>query len=153
MQDLAGRLAGHLSGPSREAGYAGPVGIDALVYRRDGRLRIKPIVEINPRFTMGRVALALSGRMAPGRTGVWLILTEREIRAAGYPGVVEFARRAEQRYPLETVSESGRISGGVLFTTDPGRVRGFLTLLTAGASLEACRARLAELGLRARAGG
>lgn len=42
-----------------DAGYFGPAGIDLLVYRgRDG-LGIKPIVEINPRFTMGHVALSL----------------------------------------------------------------------------------------------
>lgn len=42
-----------------EAGYAGPVGIDALVVRDGGGLRVVPVIEVNARYTMGRVAHAL----------------------------------------------------------------------------------------------
>jgi hypothetical protein len=41
------------------AGYRGPAGVDLLVYRGEAGLAFKPIVEVNPRFTMGHVALAL----------------------------------------------------------------------------------------------
>lgn len=41
--------------------YTGPVGLDAFLYQdRDGAVRWKPVVEINPRYTMGRVALELA---------------------------------------------------------------------------------------------
>lgn len=51
-------------------GYAGPVGVDAFLYRdRAGALRFKPVVELNPRYTMGRVALEVSRFTRPqGRT-------------------------------------------------------------------------------------
>ena len=40
--------------------YQGPVGIDAMVYRNsDGSLTLTPIVEVNVRHTMGRLALNL----------------------------------------------------------------------------------------------
>ena len=40
--------------------YFGSVGIDAFFYRDlEGELRLKPIVEMNPRYTMGRVAVEL----------------------------------------------------------------------------------------------
>ena len=42
-----------------QAGYRGPAGIDLMVYRGPDGLAIKPIVEVNPRFTMGHIALAL----------------------------------------------------------------------------------------------
>jgi uncharacterized ferritin-like protein (DUF455 family) len=42
-----------------ESGYSGPAGIDAMIYRRKGKLLIRPVVEVNPRQTMGRIALAL----------------------------------------------------------------------------------------------
>ncbi|NRB26243.1 MAG: DUF455 family protein [Roseibacillus sp.] len=41
--------------------YTGPVGLDAFLYQdREGAVRWKPVVEINPRYTMGRVALELA---------------------------------------------------------------------------------------------
>ena len=51
-------------------GYAGPFGIDTVVWRDGDRLRIAPSVEINLRRTMGHVALELSRRYAEptGRT-------------------------------------------------------------------------------------
>jgi len=48
------------------AAYKGPIGIDSFVYGdSSSHLRLKPIVEINPRYTMGRVALELQRRFAP----------------------------------------------------------------------------------------
>jgi hypothetical protein len=45
-------------------GYTGPVGIDAMVHRQaDGSLALRPVVEVNVRTTMGRVAIELSRRL------------------------------------------------------------------------------------------
>lgn len=50
------------------AGYRGPVGLDAFVYRMPGgELALRPIVEMNPRYTMGRLAWELMRRVAHGR--------------------------------------------------------------------------------------
>jgi uncharacterized ferritin-like protein (DUF455 family) len=47
--------------------YEGPLGIDAYVHRAPGgELALRPFCEINPRFTMGRVALELRRQIAPG---------------------------------------------------------------------------------------
>ncbi len=67
-----GALATLLEEGLRDAGYEGPVGVDAMIYKSpggsgsSGRMRLKPVVEVNPRFTMGRVALELMRRVAPG---------------------------------------------------------------------------------------
>jgi uncharacterized ferritin-like protein (DUF455 family) len=46
--------------------YAGPLGVDAFLYRDEaGAVCIKPVVEINPRYTMGRVAVELARFTAP----------------------------------------------------------------------------------------
>lgn len=56
--------------------YTGPLGVDVLFYRdREGELRVKPVVEINPRYTMGRVALELD--RFRGRKGATVLTIQR----------------------------------------------------------------------------
>jgi len=54
-------LEPHLSNLLKEHRFTGPIGVDSFFYRDDeGSLRWKPVVEMNPRFTMGRVAVELA---------------------------------------------------------------------------------------------
>jgi hypothetical protein len=56
-------------------GYVGPIGVDALVHRRtDGRLCLRPVVEVNARMTMGRVAWEFHQKLSPNRPGTFRIL-------------------------------------------------------------------------------
>ncbi|MBI2503508.1 MAG: DUF455 family protein [Candidatus Latescibacteria bacterium] len=132
---LAERLA--------DSGYTGPLGVDALIFRQQGRLRLKPIVEINPRFTMGRVALGLARRVNASRTALWLILGRRQLESAGFAGIAPFAVHLERQFPVEMKGE--HISQGVLFTTDPTQAQAFATLLLVGQSLEECKESFAGL--------
>lgn len=60
---------------------AGPFGIDAMVYRDlKGELKIKPLVELNPRTTMGHVSLALAKRLAGSAVGQFRIFTAQQWR-------------------------------------------------------------------------
>lgn len=122
-RDLGDRL--------REAGYQGPAGIDALIHENArGELRLKPLVECNPRWTMGRVALALEEKLAPGVPGAWLWLRPREIERREGCSVADWAKRIRERFPIR--GASSKIGSGVIFTTDPGRARAVVTLLAAG---------------------
>ena len=52
-------------------GYFGPVGIDAMRYRdAGGAIRIRPLQDINARWTMGRLALGWRDRIPEGARGV-----------------------------------------------------------------------------------
>lgn len=56
----------------QQVGYRGPLGIDAMRYRRsDGSWGLRPLQDINARLTMGRLSLSLRRFLAPGETGVW----------------------------------------------------------------------------------
>lgn len=59
-------------------GYSGPVGVDAMVYRRsDGTLALRHVVELNVRMTMGRVALELQRKLAPSGWGRFRIMRKK----------------------------------------------------------------------------
>lgn len=49
----------HLLSPHLRGVYVGPLGVDMMVVRADGELRLHPMVEINLRRTMGHVAISL----------------------------------------------------------------------------------------------
>ena len=62
-------------------GYAGPFGIDTVVWRDGDHLRLAPSVEINLRRTMGHVALELSRRYAElsGQTYLYEITSPQRL--------------------------------------------------------------------------
>lgn len=58
----------------KKLNYHGPVGIDAILYKNNkGDIFLKPIVEINLRYTMGNIALQLQKFLTKGSLGVWII--------------------------------------------------------------------------------
>ncbi|MEM6296879.1 MAG: DUF455 family protein, partial [Myxococcota bacterium] len=56
---------------ARAAGYVGPAGVDALIVRAPEGFRLRPVVDVNPRLTMGHVAAALEPRVSRRARGVW----------------------------------------------------------------------------------
>jgi uncharacterized ferritin-like protein (DUF455 family) len=86
-------------------GYTGPFGVDAYVYRdRHGGLDTNCLGEINLRYTMGRVALALKRRAVPGRTLLFFLLPTEHV--VGFESMVtpQFGRRGQMTFAAE---ESG----------------------------------------------
>jgi hypothetical protein len=60
-------------------GYRGPVGVDAMVHRNAaGSLALRPVVEVNARMTMGRVAHELWKKLGRPPRGRLRILRRRE---------------------------------------------------------------------------
>ncbi len=127
-------------------GFRGPAGVDALAALRlqeahdpDASLVLRPIVEVNPRFTMGRVALELGRRVRRHRAALWVHLPaeplqDRQLRSA-------LAAAA----PLEL--RDGLIDAGLLFTGDPERAKQRCPLLLVGPDLKQCRQLMHEHGL------
>jgi hypothetical protein len=55
--------------------YRGPLGVDMMLYRDDrGACKLHPCVEINTRYTMGILSLALSSRhLSPASEGLFRV--------------------------------------------------------------------------------
>lgn len=117
--ELVPRLAAEL----RAVGFLGPLGIDAFVYRdATGACRLKPIVEINPRYTMGRLTLELMKQVAPGSYGCFRLVNRAQLRALGQSDFTALARDLAQREPVRLEGEPvPRIRSGTVCLNDPGR--------------------------------
>jgi len=109
----------------RRANYLGPVGIDAFAYRDlDGKVRLKPMVEINPRYTMGRVTVELMKHVAPGSRGLFRLISRKQALAEGSADFVAYARSLSERSPIHLKGEpSPRISEGAISLNDPAQAQ------------------------------
>ena len=78
-------LEPRLTGLLKERNFAGYFGVDALVCRSStgvpDSFEIKPLVELNPRMTMGHVALELSKKVATGVESEFRILNASQWNA------------------------------------------------------------------------
>lgn len=128
LRELGERVAAFLSPRLAALGVRGAVGVDAFVYREGDSLRLDPLVEVNPRLTMGRVSLAMDPRIHPLSRARWEMLP---VAGLGASAADWFAARLAET-PLDV--ERGLIRRGVLATNDPAtaeRVLGVLTVVSA----------------------
>jgi len=108
---------------ARYDGYRGPLGVDGMIARVDGELVIVPVVEANPRWTMGRIAWLLRKRLSGRARGWWRF---HPVRGLGdTPERWMAAQRAA--HPLRF--DGGRLVAGVLPTNDPATATQLLTVL------------------------
>jgi uncharacterized ferritin-like protein (DUF455 family) len=132
-------LSPRLEKSLQEAGFNGPLGIDAFVYRDpSGQLRLKPMVEINPRYTMGRVAHELSERCAKTSVGFFQILTRAQLRQTGTPDPTNYAAVLRAAFPVTMTEEAlPRLRSGSLVLNDPGAAKQFLAVFHVRENMDA----------------
>jgi hypothetical protein len=121
----------------RRVGYVGPIGIDALIYRTPkGECRLKPVVEINPRYTMGRLTLELMKYVCPGSCGRLRLVTRGQARKEGFFDLYRYANALAERLPLrcETEPHPG-IRQGSICLNDPHRAQACLAIFEVSPSL------------------
>jgi len=105
----------------RRANFTGPIGIDAFVYRDAlGAVRLKPIVEINPRYTMGRVLVELMRQTCQNSFGLFRLVNAMQLRMEGFETFSAYARSLMEKVPLQFAGEPvPRIRSGALCLNDP----------------------------------
>jgi hypothetical protein len=60
-----------------DQGFSGPMGIDCMLFRSEGRLRLRLAHDINGRRTMGRLALSLRRHLPSGHWGCWCFASSK----------------------------------------------------------------------------
>lgn len=133
FRGLLDSLLPALASAFHAAGHQGPIGIDAFAYRdTDGSVRIKPIVEVNPRHTFGRLTLELMRHVAPGSSGTLRLVGIRSCPVPSEAGVRPFLSLVQQLKRTHPVIRSGnptpRLVSGVIPLNDPERAEAFLAL-------------------------
>jgi len=134
-KDLFARLEIEL----RAVAFLGPVGVDAFVYREDGGgARLKPVVEINPRYTMGRVLVELMRQAGPDCAGLFRLVNAAQMRAEGFADFSGYERMLEEKFPLRFDGEPApRILEGALCLNDPAMALSCLAVFRVSRNLEA----------------
>ncbi|HEX4342026.1 MAG TPA: DUF455 family protein, partial [Verrucomicrobiae bacterium] len=138
MLDLYDHIFRLLETELRRVDFTGPLGIDAFVYRdANGTPRLKPIVEINPRYTMGRVMVELMRQTVQGSCGVFRLLNRANVRTEGFETFPDYAHALNKRAPLHLEGQPlPRIHKGALCLNDPARAQACLATFHVGRDLE-----------------
>lgn len=125
VAEFYARLSLTLEKELRQAGYSGPISLDAFVYRTStGECRLKPIVEINPRYTMGRLTLELMNNVAPGKTGTFRLIDQKLIQSDGFADFSSWAQNRRERLPVRVEGQPvPRLAQGVVCLNDPERAQ------------------------------
>ena len=107
------------------AGFRGPLGVDAFAYRDGaGQALLKPVVEINPRYTMGRLTLELMKHVAPGCHGTFRLINHAQLAAMGFDSFVAYAEHLGRERPVRLQGEPrARICDGAVCLTEPVRAQ------------------------------
>lgn len=124
------RLFELLESRLKAAGFLGPLGIDALIYRdAEEKPRVKPVVEINPRYTMGRLTLELMRHTRPGAYGKFSLIGAPAVRAQGFEDLLSYATALRKQFPIRMEGEPvRRIREGAVCLNDPGAARAVLAV-------------------------
>lgn len=108
----------------RDANFVGAIGIDAFVYRdANGATKLKPVVEINPRYTMGRVLVELMRQTRQNSFGKFQLVNAAQLRAEGFESFSDYADSLAKKFPLKLAGEPLRIHEGAICLNDPARAQ------------------------------
>lgn len=122
MRTTHQRTADHVANYLHAQGYRGPVGLDAMVYREHGALYFQPVVEVNTRWTMGRVAFEIEKRISRRRSAAMLIVPIDSIEQA-HQSIARARAWATSNHPVVHVGSGAArtIDGGIVWLTDSAR--------------------------------
>ena len=116
--------------------FMGALGVDAMIHRdADGVLQHRPVIEINPRSTMGRVAIDLARQVVKGVPMTFQILTRKHLRKSQHTEWVDLAQELQAIHPMQVThyqNNHRRIRSGCLILNDPEHVQGYLAVILVG---------------------
>jgi hypothetical protein len=122
-------------------GHRGPASFDLLLHDRSSAPALVPLLEVNPRLTMGRVGLRFQDLVKPGRLAAWLQISRRRLKAHGFGDFHVFVQSLDTSIDLD----HGRLLNGIVFTTPPETAESLVTLLAVGEGITKIEAAVPSL--------
>jgi hypothetical protein len=109
----------------QQLGYFGPLGIDAMWYRgEEGRPRLRPLQDLNARWTMGRLALGFMRILPTGWCASWLHPRRRPASCADLASLAELPVVQERRARvLSTALDAEGAHASILVLADSPEAR------------------------------
>jgi uncharacterized ferritin-like protein (DUF455 family) len=114
--------------------FTGPISIDAFVYRAaDVSAKLKPVVEINPRYTMGRVLVELMRQTCQNSFGRFQLVNRAQLRVEVVEDFPAYAQKLMEKFPLQLEGEPiVKIRSGAVCLNDPARAQVCLAVFQVG---------------------
>lgn len=131
--DRVARTVADVVGPeAAAAGLRGPLGVDALLVQTSAGPRLRPLVDLNPRLTMGHVAAGLRAHVSPRTFAVLRAVSRTEVHGG------DFGRWSASLPAPSFDHRNGRrrLVGGTLCLTDPARAQHVAMVLSAASTLD-----------------
>jgi hypothetical protein len=123
-----------------ESGYYGPLGIDAMTYGTKAATKLRPLLEINPRWSMGRVALSVQRKLAAKHCGILIHISKTDREKFGYDNFVSMTESLQRDHDFDIITNGNAkiIRKGVFPLNDPRLARQSLALLVVGKHHREC---------------
>ena len=130
-------------------GYHGPMGVDAFIYRNGEELKLRPLVEINPRWSMGRLALAIAPKLTAKHCGLWVHISSGDLKDTVHSCFTDLTHVLQAKFPLKIDGQysAKHIRQGVIPLNDPSIAKQSLALLVVGSHLKQCYDVLKSVGI------
>ncbi|MFV0289877.1 MAG: hypothetical protein ACK5IJ_03125 [Mangrovibacterium sp.] len=109
LEQIGEQIRQTLSQSELMTSFQGRFGVDALIYKEIGKLKVHPMVEINPRYTMGAVALSLQKIIHQEARGFY------RMHAVGHESYQSFIEAKQLENP--PVFVDGKLKSGVVSLT------------------------------------
>ena len=133
LLEFYGEIFAALEDELRRVDFTGPIGIDAFVYRdANGAVKLKPVVEINPRYTMGRVLVELMRQTCQNCFGSFRLVNAAQLRAEGFENFPTFAQSLAEKFPLLLEGNPPHLRSGALCLNDPATAQVCLAVFQVG---------------------
>lgn len=99
--------------------YQGIIGVDVLLFLDDnGKLKFHPCLEMNMRYNMGTVTLALRNHLNVGQSGYW------KVERLGKRDAILFDQEQQKKFPI-LLDDYGKIIKGYLPLIEPSKEKKF----------------------------